>query len=112
MAKKGKRKKATRKTRKKGIASKKAAKKKVAKKKVAKKKVAKKKAAKKKAAKKKAAKKKAAMPASTRYCYNMTADPRWVIRCEYGPDGRCNQNCQRMPASQVPRRAKVRAMAR
>jgi hypothetical protein len=46
--------------------------------------------------------KRALILATERYCYNMTADPRWVIRCEYGPDGRCTRNCQRIPASQVP----------
>jgi hypothetical protein len=49
------------------------------------------------------------MRVSTRYCYNMTADPNWVIRCEYGPDGRCNQNCQRIPASRMPSGARLRA---
>jgi hypothetical protein len=44
-----------------------------------------------------------------RYCYLMTADENWVERCEYGPDGRCNLNCQRIPASDVPRSATIRA---
>jgi len=92
-----------------------AAKKKVFKKKSAKKKGAKKKGAAKKSTRKKSAMKKAAMKmalqAGTRYCYLITADPNWVERCEYGPDGRCNLNCIRIPASEVPGRARIRARA-
>lgn len=44
-----------------------------------------------------------------RYCYMMTNDVNWVERCQYGPDGRCNLNCQRIPASDVPRSATIRA---
>lgn len=89
----------TKKAKRKKSASKKAPPKKATVKKAVAKKASKKKAAPKKAAKKRAAR----MRAGTRYCYNMTADPAWVIRCEYGPDGRCNLNCVRIPASEVPR---------
>lgn len=44
-----------------------------------------------------------------RYCYLLTPDPNWIERCEVGPDGRCNLNCQRIPASAVPRGATIRA---
>jgi hypothetical protein len=43
-----------------------------------------------------------ALAAGVRYCYLLTADPNWIERCEYGPDGRCNLNCMRIPASEVP----------
>jgi hypothetical protein len=84
---------------------KKAKRKKIAKK--APKKVARKKAVK-KAAKK--APKKAARRAmlSSRFCFNMTADPNVVIRCEVGPDGRCNRNCVAIPISQMPSSAQLR----
>ena len=93
--------------------AKKAKRKKVAKTKAPKKGAAKKAAANKAAAKKAAKKKvartaKAAKPAARRYCYNMTADPAWIIRCEYGPDGRSNHNCVRIPTSQMPRGARRR----
>lgn len=39
---------------------------------------------------------------TTGYCYNMTADPAWIIRCEHGPDGRCNRNCMRVPVALMP----------
>jgi hypothetical protein len=85
--------------------TKKARRRKLASKKTTSKKAASKKASSKKAAPKKASTKKAAKKAgkaNTRYCYNMTADPAWVIRCEYGPDERCNLNCVRIPAYEVP----------
>jgi hypothetical protein len=51
-------------------------------------------------------------PERARYCYSPTADPNWVIRCEFGPDGRCNRNCIRFPAAEVPTRATIRARSR
>lgn len=38
------------------------------------------------------------------YCYNMTDDPDWVIRCDRDPTtGKCtSNNCVRVPASSVP----------
>ena len=104
MAKKAKRKKVAKTKAPKKVAAKKAAAKKAAAKKAAAKKAAAKKAAKKKVARTA----KAAKPAARRYCYNMTADPAWIIRCEYGPDGRCNQNCVRIPTSQMPLGARRR----
>ena len=90
---------------------KKAKRKKIAKK--APKKVAKKKAVK-KAAKKapKKAASRAAMGLSSRFCFNITADPNVVIRCEVGPDGRCNQNCVAIPISQMPSSAQLRQRIR
>jgi pyruvate/2-oxoglutarate dehydrogenase complex dihydrolipoamide acyltransferase (E2) component len=82
--------------------AKKAAPKKAAPKKAASRKVAKKRAGKKRAGKK------AAMALGPRFCFNMTADPQVVIRCEVGPDGRCNQNCVAIPISQMPSGASVR----
>lgn len=70
-------------------------------------KVAKKVISKKVAKKTRARKSRSAAMARPRYCYLITADPRWVERCEYGPDGRCNLNCTRIPASQVPMSATV-----
>jgi hypothetical protein len=70
------------------------------------KKVAGKKAVKKAA--KKAPKKAARRAMSSRFCFNMTADPNVVIRCEVGPDGRCNQNCVAIPISQMPSSAQLR----
>jgi hypothetical protein len=86
---------------------KKAKRKKIAKK--APKKVARKKAVK-KAAKKAA--RRAAMGSSSRFCFNITADPNVVIRCEVGPDGRCNQNCVAIPISQMPSSAQLRRRIR
>jgi hypothetical protein len=55
-------------------------------------------------AKKKSAKK----SARRRFCFLITADPNFVERCEFGPDGRCNLNCTIIPASEVPGSARVR----
>jgi hypothetical protein len=97
MTKKAKRKKIAKKA-----APKKVAKKKAVKKQTVKKQSVKKKAGKKKVAKKKVGKKKAGMALGPRFCFNMTADPDVVIRCEVGPDGRCNLNCVAIPISQMP----------
>jgi hypothetical protein len=93
----------TKKTKRKKIA------KKAAPKKVAKGKAVKRQAVKRKVGKKRAAKK-TAMDLGPRFCFNMTADPQVVIRCEFGPDGRCNQNCVAIPISQMPSGASLRKL--
>jgi hypothetical protein len=48
--------------------------------------------------------KKQFMGSGRKYCYNMTADENWVLRCDVDPQtGKCtHKNCIRIPSSQVP----------
>lgn len=39
-----------------------------------------------------------------KYCYNISPDPQWIIRCDVDPQtGKCtSNNCVRIKASEVP----------